>query len=183
MTLKEKIKDNHDKAETHPFVKVLFSGNINHELYLDFLHNQFYCYDELEKQLVKHGLHIGIEEVLRASKIQFDYATLSKSTLGSTICNKYPSTIKYCEYVKGISKKDLLAHLYVRHFGDMYGGQMLKSKVPGSASMYEFENRSTLISKIREMLSDDLADEANLVFSFVSNLFDELSNEHSIPEA
>ena len=46
--------------------------------------------------------------------------------------------------------------------------------------MYEFENRPELIAKVREMLTDDLADEANVCFDFVLELFDELAIEHNL---
>jgi heme oxygenase len=178
MTLREKIKDNHDKAESHPFVKLLFSGNISPEIYADFLYNQMYCYAALENRLVEQGLVRGIEDVLRADKIHDDYYALSTRPY-----KKYPSTLHYIDYINDISSDNLLAHLYVRHFGDMYGGQMLKSKVPGNGSMYEFKDRAELIKKIRTLLTDDLADEANIVFGYATALFEELANEYNLSEA
>ena len=74
-----------------------------------------------------------------------------------------------------------MAHIYVRHFGDMYGGQMLKKVVPGQGRMYDFENRAELIAKTRERLTDDLGEEANKVFDFVLGLFDEIADAHDIP--
>ena len=40
MALRELIKDAHDSAENHPFVKKLFAGQITKEEYGDFLFNQ-----------------------------------------------------------------------------------------------------------------------------------------------
>lgn len=175
MSLKELIKEEHDAAENHPFIKKLFSGNITKEEYGTFLYNQKYCYIALEDKAEELGLLVGIEPIKRATKISKDLQDLQ-------VENKevYNSTIKYCDYINTCSKEQLLAHIYVRHFGDMYGGQMLKKVVPGSASMYEFENRVDLINEVRNKLNDNLADEAKLVFAFATELFDELANEHNI---
>ena len=175
MSLKELIKEEHDAAENHPFIKKLFSGNITKEEYGSFLHYQKYCYAVLEDKAEELGLLVGIELIKRATKISKDLQDLQ-------VENKkvYKSTTKYCDYINTCSKEQLLAHIYVRHFGDMYGGQMLKKVVPGSASMYEFENRVDLINEVRKKLNDNLADEAKLVFAFATELFDELADEHNI---
>jgi heme oxygenase len=75
----------------------------------------------------------------------------------------------------------LLAHIYIRHFGDLYGGQIIKKAVPGSGKMYEFEDRNGLIAKVRERLSDELGEEANRAIEFNLQLFEEIANEHNIP--
>jgi heme oxygenase len=85
---------------------------------------------------------------------------------------------QYAGHVMALEEKDdLLAHIYVRHFGDMYGGQMIKKRNPGSGKMYEFENVEELKTTVRAMLHDDMADEANLCFEFAMQLFEELGDE------
>jgi heme oxygenase len=74
-------------------------------------------------------------------------------------------------------KEEFLAHLYVRHFGDMYGGQMIKKRNPGSGKMYDFNNVEELKTTVRAMLNDDMADEANTCFEFAMQLFEELEDE------
>ena len=74
----------------------------------------------------------------------------------------------------------LWAHLYVKHMGDLFGGQILKRLVPGSGHMYQFENRQELIGQVRAQLCDSMADEANLCFTQTLELFSELANEHNI---
>jgi len=71
----------------------------------------------------------------------------------------------------------LLAHIYVRHFGDMYGGQMIANRNPGSGKMYEFNNVEELKTTVRSMLHDNMADEANRCFEFAMELFEELGDE------
>ena len=82
----------------------------------------------------------------------------------------------YEKHLLSLDKNGILAHLYVRHFGDMYGGQIIKKRNPGSGTMYDFENVEELKTQIREMLTDDMADEANRCFEFAIRLFEELSN-------
>ena len=67
-----------------------------------------------------------------------------------------------------------MAHIYVRHMGDLAGGQMIAAKVPGSGRMYKFENPEVLKMAIRERISDDMADEAKVCFEFATQMFKEM---------
>jgi heme oxygenase len=177
MSLRELIKEDHDAAENHPFVKKLFAGQITKDEYADFLYNQKYCYTALEQRAEDLGLLTEIQTIKRADKIAQDLRDLHRD---KTRQHLHISTISYIDYVKDLEKEQIIAHLYVRHFGDMYGGQMLKKLVPGSGSMYEFDNRQDLISKVREWLSDDHAEEAKIVFAYATALFDEIADEFDI---
>jgi hypothetical protein len=68
----------------------------------------------------------------------------------------------------------LMAHIYVRHMGDMAGGQQIAKRVPGSGSMYQFEDADALKASIRERINDDMADEAIVCFRFAGELFEEM---------
>jgi heme oxygenase len=82
---------------------------------------------------------------------------------------------QYTGHVMGLNSiDDLLAHIYVRHFGDMYGGQMIKKRNPGSGKMYEFDDVEGLKITVRARLKDSMADEANRCFEFAMQLFEEL---------
>ena len=174
MTLRDSISDKHIKAEKHCFINLLLDKKITEEVYADFLFQQYQCYSALEKKAKEYGLLDGIEDIARTQKIFDDFIEFGLS--GS----HFKSTQNYITHIDTLSKEQVLAHLYVRHFGDMYGGQMIKRLIPGKGSMYEFENRPELIAKVREMLTDDLADEANVCFDFVLELFDELAIEHNL---
>ena len=69
----------------------------------------------------------------------------------------------------------IMAHLYVRHMGDLSGGQMIAKKVPGSGTMYKFENVKEIKDRIRERCDDSMADEANLCFDFATKLFEQMN--------
>ena len=176
-TLKELTHNNHELAEAHPFTKLLLSGNIPENVYADFLYNQQAIYYSLEAVAKRKSLLDGLDGIERTVKIGDDFDNLPKCK--TTL---YPSTVKYIDYItnRNLSEQQILAHLYVRHMGDLYGGQMIKKVVPGTATMYEFSNRSELISALRQKLDVNMAAEANECFAFAIELFTELANEHNI---
>jgi len=52
---------------------------------------------------------------------------------------------------------------------------MMKSKVPGSGKMYEFDgDMMELIGSIRAIQKDEWADEVNKGFQYIINILDEL---------
>ena len=77
-------------------------------------------------------------------------------------------------------KDKLFAHVYVRHMGDLSGGQMIKNKVPGSGKMYTFEAMTHSVDEmktlIRKRTKDSMSDEANIAFDFSTKIFEELNN-------
>lgn len=173
MTLRDAIKDKHDEAERHPFVVLLLSGKLPEHTYAAYLFNQALCYRALEAEAERYGLLEELSELRRADLIEQDAVELRH--LGQV----FPSTQAYIDYVKTVSPRQLWAHVYARHFADLYGGQMIKKVAPGSCRMYEFVDRTDLIAKVRAHLNTDLADEANRVFDFALALFDEvLSVDH-----
>ena len=177
MSLKELTHTNHTKAEAHPFTKLLVTGAMSKQIYCDYLYNQLPAYHKLETLCGEHGLLDGIEDIKRSQAIICDLDELLPECPNVQI---YPNTINYINYLHALTRQELLAHLYVRHMGDMYGGQMIKTKIPGCGSMYEFSDRKTLITKLREKLSDSLAPEANRCFQQIFLVFNDLANEHNI---
>ena len=177
LTLKDLTHENHVKAETHPFTKRLVSGELSKQEYADYLYNQLPAYHRLETLCEKRGLLTNIESIKRSQAILNDFNDLMNSYPTVQI---YTSTINYVNYLEHLTDHQLLAHLYVRHMGDMYGGQLIKTKIPGNGSMYDFVNRNELIQKLREKLSNDLATEANFCFEQIFLLLTDLANEHNI---
>jgi heme oxygenase len=82
-------------------------------------------------------------------------------------------TKDYTSYVRGLQDpKKVLAHLYTWHMGDMFGGQMIKKMIDAPHSHLEFENTKELIASMRPMLTDDLADEANIAFEWAIKILE-----------
>lgn len=181
MSLKELTWEKHKAAERQDFVKVLFSGKINPKFYAVYLQNMAACYSMLESCAGSHGFLDGLPDIRRVAKIQNDI-----NELGHIKDNRLfvPVVNEYLDHILRLSWNDpkkLLAHVYVRHMGDLSGGQMIAKKVPGSGSYYQFENVEELKNKIREQLTDDLADEANLAFDFSIAIFKQIM-ELDIPK-
>lgn len=174
MTLKEQTQDLHETAEKNPFAQLLLSGNINKKQYAKYLFNMWSIYGVLENIAESAGVLKGIEDIKRTDAIKEDMLELNLNIDNQTLA---PSTYMYIQYLSKMDPKKSLAHVYVRHFGDLYGGQILKTKVPGSGKMYEFINRKELINSTRALLTDDLGDEARVGFEYAIALFEDLVHE------
>jgi len=179
MNLKELTWENHKKAERREFASILMSGKIEPELYYRYLTNQFYMYNVLEASLRTCGLPTSYWGVFRASRMRLDMQELEEQ-YGFVFdpVNISRTTAEYVTHVENLQKAEdldaLTAHMYVRHFGDMYGGAMISKKIPGAGLMYEFENKEELKASLRELLIDDMATEANICFEYAIRLFEEL---------
>ena len=176
MSLRDLTKDAHTNAERQEFVKILFSGSINPKLYAVFLKNQHPQYEILEVCAMMHpGLLAGMPDIRRAPHILSDYEELWDDEADGKP-HMLETTDKYIKHILSIKDdpKKLMAHIYVRHMGDLAGGQMIAKKVPGAGRMYQFEDPDTLKTMIREKISDDMADEAKLCFDFATETFKEM---------
>jgi len=179
MSLKELTWENHKSAERKKFASILMSGSIDPFLYYKYLTNQYYMYVTLESKLPLDKLEIA--DIRRAGLMRMDLLELELEYGFDK--DKYPqndlltrSTKDYLSYCESKDKpEDLIPHMYVRHFGDMYGGAMISKKVPGLGRMYAFKDKEGLKTKVRAILNDDMADEANACFEFAIRLFEELA--------
>jgi heme oxygenase len=176
MSLRELIWEEHKAAETRPFVKVLFSGKINPALYAEYLRNQHPIYEILEVTSMANGLLNGLPEIRRAPAIYSDYVELrgEKEEAEKPLL---PVVKEYAEYILSIKDQPqrLLAHIYVRHMGDLSGGQMISKRVPGSGRYYQFGDEPEKIKEIlRTKFDDSLAEEAKVAFQFAGKMFDQM---------
>lgn len=177
--LKELTWAHHQSAERRVFAKELISGNIDPELYYKFLQCQYLNYKALENATI---IPPSLSVIHRAPRMFQDIREL-ETMFGFEPDGVFPASVdKYITHIETLAaSKDnegLLAHMYVRHFGELHGGQIIKKKTPGNGLMYEFAgDTKVLIEEFRKLLSDDMADEAKVCFDFASELFDELSKE------
>jgi heme oxygenase len=175
MSLKELTKDNHTNAERQEFVKILFSGNIDPKLYATYLYNQFPMYELLEVCAMPHGLLTDMPGILRAKAIRADFDELwgSDEEDRPKLC---PVVKEYMDHIMKIKDdpKKLMAHIYVRHMGDLAGGQMIAKRVPGAGKYYQFENADELKAAVRLKIDDSMADEAKVCFDFATQFFKEM---------
>ena len=169
-TLKELTLEKHTEAEEQPFIKSIFTGQVDRAKYIDYLYQLLVLYQNLEWHGSRLGIFKGIDNIKRAKAIELDYNELIGDGASSGKLNA--STINYINYLETI-KDDatkMLAHVYVRHMGDMFGGQMLAKLLPGSNRMFQFENLPQLVANVRQKLDVSLAEEANVAFTHNINM-------------
>lgn len=166
MSLKELTKDKHTAAEKTAFMKAVFSSHIPREVWISWTFNKMHWYNAIEVRARDAGLLDDLPGIERTYKLYKDFKTMVGNRSANYSCN--PLTERYCDYIMDLEKpEDIMAHLYVWHMGDLFGGQMIKN-VLGNFSHHslEFNNKEELIANIRTKLDDSMAEEANKAFDF-----------------
>jgi heme oxygenase len=164
MNLKEATALLHSKAEKMMFNQRMFRGELSQFEYLNYLIQQSYIFQEIENRKLPHP------NLQRLSSINEDINELG----GYTFKISKPTT-DYVVYLGDLNQSSLNAHIYLNYLALMYGGQMMKSKVPGSGKMYDFEgDMLELIGSVRAIQNDEMADEVNKGFQYIINILDEL---------
>lgn len=175
--LKELTKDHHSSAERTEFTSIMLSGEINPKLYYYYLAAQHQCYTALEDAV---DLPQEYEGVFRQAAILEDMNELDGLHEFGVELPELPSVQEYINRINTLKSANdnegLLAHLYVRHFGDMSGGQIIRTRVPGAGTMYDFDDIDFLKSGIRGLLHDGMADEAKICFQYAEHMFNDLLN-------
>lgn len=171
MSLKELTKASHDAAESTKFMRAVFAGSLPKEIWADFLYQKSLFYNGIESCAQAVGLLNAMPNLRVSVKLLDDYKQIRINS--PTYYNK--SAVDYYRYVMSLypDKNKILAHLYTWHMGDLHGGQMIKKILPGPHTHLEFENRIELISIIRSMIDDTLADEANVAFEWAIKIMNE----------
>lgn len=179
MSLREITKDLHHEAETTKFAKMLLSGKIEKFEYTNYLYNLLAIYDPIEWYGRRQGFFDKLSDLPRLKAIAEDFRELDNGTY----LYLTPATLEYQAYLHQIGndpdRKHLIkAHLYVRHMGDLNGGQIIKKQVAhiSSGKFYDFENADAMKVQIRQELTDDLGDEARVAFQYAIKMMKDLYN-------
>ena len=197
MSLKKLTESAHRKAEQSKWAQLLISGDMTNRQYGQYLYNQLQVYSALEARANELNLFSKypiLKKVARVNNISSDLAFFKYHT------GLEPSTLKYMDYTTSMNEEEVLAHIYVRHFGDMHGGQIIKSKLPEPildaipidsdgtrdvdkewwTNLYTFEDKYDVIKEIRTLLTLDMADEANICFEYAMDLFHDLEKRFDL---
>lgn len=164
--LKEATAVKHKQAERMPFNVRMFKGELSPEAYAGYLVSQRTIFDALESNF--HLPHQGFKRVAAIDK--------DLQELKVTIPRPDASTLAYANYLKSLTQDQAEPHMYLNYLALLFGGQMMKTKVPGSGNMYAFENIPDLMASVRRIQRDEWADEVNKGFDFVIDIFDELES-------
>ena len=187
LDIKELTWEHHKNAERQEFVKILMSGKIDEKLYATYLYNQLQCYSVLEKYGLHNSLFRDTPGLLRAEHIHYDYRHLW-TDIGAPP-EKTQSTKEYIEHIESIQDEamKLYAHIYVRHMGDLSGGQMIMKKTPGPNRYYRFKHKEVgdykrivkeTINTYLNVYEHTVVPEARLCFDFATRLFKEMIDLH-----
>lgn len=199
MSLKKLTESIHKKAEETKWSQLLVSGDMNCSQYGQYLYNLLFIYSALEGKAAQHGVfkdHPNLKDIQRIQALTLDRGWYDYDT------GYEPSAYDYVNYLETCDREQILAHMYVRHLGDMYGGQIISKNIPcpsGSLGWkskdqenlpdltkenyreyFTFKNKPELIATMRSLLSDEMADEAVLGFQFAINLFNDLEKRFDL---
>jgi len=172
MSLRELTKDLHADAERTLFAKKLVTGSFTTEEYANYLWQMVLVYNGIETAANSQGMLKNLPDIERAHKIFQDCIEL----VGVYHNLKWlPETIDYYKYLLELNynpeRRHLIkAHLYCRHMGDLFGGQIIAKKCPGAGRFYQFKDAENLKTAIRAELTDDLGDEARVAFEWAIKL-------------
>ena len=204
MSLKKLTDSIHKEAEQTKWSKLLVSGNMTAHQYGQYLYNQLQIYSALESRAHNIGLfqkYPKLNNIKRVIPMSCDSQFFPYES-GMEKC-----TLEYIEYCETLVEEQVLAHMYVRHFGDMYGGQIIAKKLPtpseetltswihpsngktpweengediGWAEMFKFDDRAETIKYVRSILDNKMADEAIHCFQWAIQLFHSLEKRFDL---
>jgi heme oxygenase len=175
MSLKDITADLHDKAEDTPFMKAVFAGELPIKVWEEWTYWRTMFYSAIEDKCEQGNLLDDLQGIKRATSLMQDYIGMRNGNwLPSNNCNN-PALNEYLDYIKTLTSDRALAHLYVWHMGDLYGGQMIKKVIPAPTHYaLEFEDATTLKNNLRAKLTDDLGPEARTAFEFAIKMLNEV---------
>ena len=175
--LREHTNTKHREAEDTPFVQYMLHGAITAPHYALYLQQIQPIYAAIEHYAGLSGLLDDFPDIRRSAYMQEDIEELGYA-LPETLL---PSVGRWCDRIEDLYNSDqrdlILAHVYVRHMGDMYGGKVIAKRVPGTGRCYQFEDRPALIKAFDARLHMGLLDEALGAFDLAVDFFHELQQE------
>ena len=122
----------HRQAEASTLMSALIGGTIEREAYVDLLRNLHALYVALESALARHRTDVRLAfacapPLPRAAFIAQDIAALASDDARAPF-ELAPATTRYVQHLAALAEREplrLIAHVYVRYLGDLYGGQQL----------------------------------------------------------
>lgn len=173
--LRDSTNQRHRQVEALPVIQDLLHGRMTPVQYVRYLAELAEIYSRLEDLASEAGILVGLPGIHRTNLIRQDIQELEPD-LSWTTCVSTRDYLRYLDHVQNERPQWLLAHVYVRHMGDLYGGKLLARQVPGQGLAYQFQDRPALIRAFNQRLYPELATEANLAFDWFILIFQELGD-------
>jgi len=200
LALDDGTRKSHSMAENTAFVTGFFKGISTRDAFSQLVASLYFVYDAMEK---------AFDACDDASVKALDYPTLRRlPSLEKDMAYYWgpnwreavqptAATRRYCERIATVAREEpslLIAHMYTRYLGDLFGGQMmggmarssLKLDASEGTKFYEFDDIPSAKPFIEEWYTQlnalglsaeteaAIVDEANLVFALNIEIFDEL---------
>jgi heme oxygenase len=154
----------------------MIKKQITPEQYYVYLKNQLVMYTTLEQYASEAGVFDDMPKLMRGKALLNDVLEMEADKTFNAP-HLLSSSYEYVNYIESIKddKDRLFSHVYVRHMGDLSGGQIIKKLVPGPTNLYEFgEDVDGLKNLVRSKLHDGLEKEAKVCFAMVQKFLEEL---------
>jgi heme oxygenase (biliverdin-producing, ferredoxin) len=172
--LKEHTDAKHRAAEDTAFVQYMLHGDITVPDYAQYLQQMQAVYVTIETYADRAGLLTDFPDIQRAQYMAEDLAELGYTQQVVLL----PTIQRWCDHIRDLYESGqgdlIMAHVYVRHMGDMYGGKAIAKRVPGAGRAYGFQDRPALIKAFDARLHMGLVDEALKAFDLAIDFFHEL---------
>jgi heme oxygenase len=167
--LREATAEKHKTAETMIFNQRMVKGELSKDEYILYLIQQLAIFDAIEVHELPHP------SLDRSGKVFEDIKELVGE--GEIQITPLVSTNEYRKYLNTLTQEQLLPHTYLNYLAIMFGGQIIKKNIPGRGKLYEFDGDVREIAgSIRAIQKDEWADEVNIGFDYLINIYDELQN-------
>lgn len=169
MSLKELTWDSHQAAEGTPFMQAVFKKRMPVLVWGNYTFQKSVIYNTIENVCRYNKLTLDILDIERSVQLYLD----AQEILGDmSVVRVRPITGEYSRYLLSLVNEPerILAHLYVWHMGDLYGGQMIKKVLPPPHRNLEFTDVEGLKTAIRAKLNDTMGAEANVAFEWAMKL-------------
>lgn len=171
MSLKELTADLHTDAENTAFMKAVIGRKIPLDVWADFTYQKSLFYNAIEGCAGACSLLNDLPDIQRTFYLYQDF----KEMAGDKKFTYKQSTIDYYNYILGLypDANKIMAHVYVWHMGDLFGGQMIKKVVNAPSKALEFADVNVLKERIRSKIDDSMADEARVAFQWAIKIMQE----------
>jgi hypothetical protein len=176
MSLKELTWDSHQAAEATPFMQAVFKKQMPINVWGDYTFQKSVIYNTIENVCRYNKLTLDILDIERSIHLYLD----AQEILGDMSVVRIRSiTGEYIRYLLSLVDKPdhILAHLYVWHMGDLFGGQMIKKILPPPHRNLDFVDVDALKAGLRAKLNDEMADEANKAFEWATKLMNSYNDQ------
>jgi len=172
LPLKEAIQQKHSQAEKMPFNQKMAKGELTNQEYLMYLYQLLPIFQTIEALPLPHPSLARSEAVFADINELMDIQGAYEGPLVIL-----PATKQYTTYLNTLTMPQLFPHVYLNYLAIMFGGQIMKERVPGSGKMYDFENMREAMGAVRQIQKDEWADEANKALDFNIAILAQLEDE------